>query len=295
MFSPDSSSIRIALIDPEMIPAGLETEQIIYICKPRDGFNLDPGAIAYWAAYVGERMANGEAKLVCQPVVDLVTRKTVYHELLLRLLESPCKQVPTGAWIGHVAHLPELMKLIDRWVIQSAVSLAKPSKEYSINLSAHSIEESLCLFIQSVFRQASAHPEQFTFEITEQEALSIDRVHPVLEELKGMGFSLSLDDFGSDRSGFAYWHGLPVDTIKIDGRYIQEVHKDASAWAITYGLMAAAARFPRRISVVCEFVQSEEAIATLLQIREEVIAGCPEREFQLLGQGEYFGMPGDCC
>jgi len=98
----------------------------------------------------------------------------------------------------------------------------------SINLSGTSLnDDSFLEFVINELQQHQLSPRALCFEITETAAVAnLAKVNHFMHELKRRGCLFSLDDFGSGLSSFMYLKNLPVDFLKIDGQFIQNVNVD---------------------------------------------------------------------
>jgi EAL domain-containing protein (putative c-di-GMP-specific phosphodiesterase class I) len=99
----------------------------------------------------------------------------------------------------------------------------------------------------------------------------------VLGELKRMGVRLSIDDFGTGYSSLVYLKRFPIDTLKVDRAFTQDMITSADAQAIIAAILAMAEAL--KLQVIAEGVETEAQI-TLLQER-----GCSH------GQGYFFSKP----
>ena len=125
-----------------------------------------------------------------------------------------------------------LMPRIDRWVLDSFIKIFESNAIeqfggdiYSINLSGQSLcnDEFLDYTIKRL-QGRHVSPESIIFEITETAAISnLDKALNFINSLKELGCQFSLDDFGTGVSSFQYLHDLPVDYLKIDGKFIRNI------------------------------------------------------------------------
>lgn len=104
----------------------------------------------------------------------------------------------------------------------------------SINLSLRQLADNhLIENIVDICRKYQVRPNAITFEITESVvAENIEMVTTILFMLKEQGFSLSVDDFGTGQSNFKYIHKLPIDEIKIDKSFVDDITDDAGFYPL---------------------------------------------------------------
>src|SRR5208282_4420182 len=171
-----------------------------------------------------------------QPIVPIgeTPHEREHFELLLRLRDEAGSMVLPAEFIP-AAERYNVMPAIDRWVVRQALDrlvhrVASGVKPYTIavNLSGTSLNDER--FLEYLIAELSAHdlaPGAMCFEITETAAIAnLGNVAHFMRELKARGCHFALDDFGSGLSSFMYLKNLPVDYLKIDGQFIENVTRD---------------------------------------------------------------------
>ncbi len=193
-------------------------------------------------------------------------------ELLLRLADEQNRIVSPGAFIP-AAERYGLMPAIDRWVIQTALAnfdRLHPEgaglRFAAINLSGASLEdESLADLILSLIHRHGVDPERLCFEVTETVAVrNLSQVSKFVARLRRAGCRIALDDFGVGMSSFNYLKNLPVDIIKIDGSFVQDLLSDPMSHAIVRAVTDIGHQ--RGMKVIAEWVDSEELIRALAEL-----------------------------
>jgi diguanylate cyclase (GGDEF)-like protein/PAS domain S-box-containing protein len=162
-----------------------------------------------------------------------------------------------------------LMCNIDRWVIESVleyvahalrVSHSIKYDKYCINLSGESInDETFFNFLKDTIEKHDIPTHHLCFEITETVAITnLTKAASLIDQIKALGCSLSLDDFGTGASSFAYLKYLTVDHIKIDGTFIKDLIDDP----IDIEIVSAIVKIAHVLGVktVAEFVETEELL-----------------------------------
>lgn len=162
-------------------------------------------------------------------------------EVLLRLIDEDGNLVLPGSFLP-AAERYNLMPAIDRWVIKTAFSryhdlalkLGEPLT-CAINLSGTSLNaEGLLDFIREQARVHELPHGAVCFEITETAAINnLRRAAQFMKDIKELGFRFALDDFGTGTSSFGYLRNLPVDYLKIDGSFVEDIAHDPLDKAMT--------------------------------------------------------------
>ena len=223
--------------------------------------------------------------LYAQKIVSIADKPTQNHyEILLRLVDEPIDKSDSPKIIAPGAFLPaaeryDLMPAIDRWVVTNFLARyeaycqsgreqnLKPSTNlYTINLSGASINNrEFGAFLQEQFACYTIPPETICFEITETVAISnLDNAVNLIEQLKKLGCSIALDDFGSGMSSLTYLKNLPVDYLKIDGSFVKNIASDR----IDYATVQCFNHISQimNIKTIAEFVEDDVILENLKQI-----------------------------
>lgn len=206
--------------------------------------------------------------------IDRNSGAKTHYELLLRMVSQ------TGEVIAPMAFIPAaerygLMISIDRWVVShffadyqffaqnKLTEFQESNCVYAINLSGMSVSDDQFLaFLKEQFRAHEILPETICFEITETAAISnLSKAAHLIEEIKAMGCSFALDDFGSGMSSFAYLKNLPVDYVKIDGSFIKNIMNDS----VDSALVECMNRIGHEIGMqtIAEFVENDSILEKL--------------------------------
>jgi diguanylate cyclase (GGDEF)-like protein/PAS domain S-box-containing protein len=190
----------------------------------------------HWVSKLTRACDESRFELFFQPIVPIGANRyeREQFELMLRLRDESGSLIAPAEFIP-AAERYNVMPSIDRWVVRQALDqLVHRSgtgiKPYTIavNLSGTSLNDER--FLEYLIAELSARelpPGAMCFEITETAAIAnLANVVYFMRELKTRGCHFALDDFGSGLSSFMYLKTLPVDYLKIDGQFIENVTRD---------------------------------------------------------------------
>lgn len=245
-------------------------------------------AIAYgqmqWISKLHKALENNSFCLYCQPIVALSSAEFAlkHYEILLRLQDETGDLIPPMAFIP-AAERYGLMHLIDRWVIRTLFThlgqhYQKNSEDrdrcvYAVNLSGASINDDQFMdFLHEQFSQHQIPPQAICFEITETIAITnLNNASKVIRELKDLGCSFALDDFGSGMSSFAYLKNLPVDYLKIDGNFVREIVDVPTDLALTEAINQIG--HVMGLKTIAEFVENDAILQKITELGVDYAQG----------------------
>ncbi|CRI63570.1 putative Diguanylate cyclase [Thiocapsa sp. KS1] len=192
-----------------------------------------------WAAKLCRALEEDSFVLFYQSYRALATTDAgaeIKHiEILLRLIGEDGNLILPANFLP-AAERYSLICAIDNWVIATTcsryadlVELLGAPLTCGINLSGTSLNsDDLPGFIRERARLYGLPPGALCFEMNETSVINhLRRTRQFIDHLKELGFYFALDDFGSGTSAFGYLKNLPVDFIKIDGSFMQEIEKDS--------------------------------------------------------------------
>jgi len=245
-------------------------------------------AIAYgqmqWISKLHKALENDSFCLYCQPIISLSsTESNVEHcEILLRLRDETGDLVPPMAFIP-AAERYGLMHLIDQWVIRTLFTHLGQHYQnigeegdrfiYAVNLSGASINDDQFMgFLHEQFSLHQIPPQAICFEITETIAITnLNKASKLIREIKNLGCSFALDDFGSGMSSFAYLKNLPVDYLKIDGNFVKEIVEVPTDLALTAAINQIG--HVMGLKTIAEFVENEAILQKITEIGVDYAQG----------------------
>jgi diguanylate cyclase (GGDEF)-like protein/PAS domain S-box-containing protein len=223
-----------------------------------------------WVSRIRQALDEGQFTLYGQRIIALNPElvEDDHIEILLRLTTPEGELIMPGAFIP-AAERYGLMIDLDRLVIERTLRWLGESHYtglVSINLSAQSMTDPS--FLDEVFDMLChtlTHPGQLLFEVTETAAIThLHKAQDFIERIRQLGCRFALDDFGSGMSSFGYLKHLPVDHLKIDGGFIQDLVDDPVNYAMVKAIREVA--HTMRVKTVAEYVENDQTLKLLKQI-----------------------------
>jgi diguanylate cyclase (GGDEF)-like protein/PAS domain S-box-containing protein len=204
-----------------------------------------------------------------QPQVNLETGRIVGVEALVRWqhpergLVSPVEFIPVAEETGLIVPL-------GAWVLRTACAQSKawqdaglPPMRMAVNLSARQFQRrDLLDTVAAALAETGLAPEYLQLEITEGAAMQdVDQTLAILRELREAGVQLSIDDFGTGHSSLSYLKRFPIDVVKIDQSFVQDLTLDPNDAAIASTIIVMAHNLG--LKVIAEGVETAEQLAFL--------------------------------
>ncbi|MEO9167511.1 MAG: EAL domain-containing protein, partial [Aestuariivirga sp.] len=222
-----------------------------------------------------------ELSLDVQPQFETGSGALAGFEALLRW-HSPKRGSVSPSQFISVAEENGLIIEIDRWVMNRACKLLKLHAwlpRLAVNVSAKAIcLPGLVADVKSALVENGISPKRLEIEITETALVQdLNRALHNLRQIKALGISIAMDDFGIGYSSLSLLSSFPFDRIKIDGSFIQQIGNNDRAGAIFKAVVGLGSAL--KVPVLAEGVETNEHLQFAMQ------AGCQEL------QGFYFGRP----
>ncbi|MGD9835509.1 MAG: putative bifunctional diguanylate cyclase/phosphodiesterase, partial [Piscinibacter sp.] len=221
---------------------------------------------------VQEALDASEFTLHYQPKVDMASGRTLGAEALLRWNHPEHGMVPPGQFLPLVEHTG-LGVALGRWVLaQGVAQLAAWLRDgldlsVSVNVSARHLQEPA--FADELAALLSRHDpavaSHLVLEVLETAALAdVDYTSELMKRCRELGVRFALDDFGTGYSTFTYLKRLPLDQLKIDRSFVQNMLDDHQDLAIVEGVIALSRSFG--CVVVAEGVESAAQASRLIAL-----------------------------
>ncbi len=220
-----------------------------------------------------------ELVLHFQPQVEALTGKIVALEALVRWQHPQRGLLPPLDFIG-IAEETGLIIPLGEWVMRTACGQAVAWREagfapmrVSVNVSGRQLTQSdLVTTVKQVLDATRLAGEYLELELTESSLMTdVEATTQTLWGLKQTGLSLSVDDFGTGYSSMNYLKRFPLDALKIDRSFVQDLTVDANDAAITKAVIAMAKALD--LSTVAEGVEEEEQLEFLVDEGCDLIQG----------------------
>ncbi|MCS7461389.1 EAL domain-containing protein [Paenibacillus doosanensis] len=211
-------------------------------------------------------LERNEFRLHYQPQIDLQTGHIVGVEALIRWIHpeegmiSPIEFIPLAEETGLIAPIGE-------WILETACSQIMqwqgkgfPLMRVSVNLSARQIQQqNLVGYVGTVLERTGLDPKLLELEITESIAMyNEDYVINKLNSLKRLGLQIAIDDFGTGYSSLNYLNKFPIDTLKIDKSFINQITDASDHNEIITTIIAMARNL--KLKVIAEGVETVEQL-----------------------------------
>lgn len=248
------------------------------IYDPREDSSERVHERVYWNDKVDHVLKTGDFEIYFQPIMATLAETTCHYEALLRVFDGE-GQLATGQFVqaaernGSIHLLDE--KVVERVMEHQAELLRRNIRVcISINLSGASFQrpERLLLHVEQLQERHQVPADSLIFEITETAAvedIAITRQHIAL--LRSQGFKFALDDFGMGFSSLFYLKQLPVDYLKIDGAFIQNLCDEPDDQALVQALVQVAKIY--QLQTVAEFVENRETVELLKTYGVDFVQG----------------------
>ncbi|ACK72056.1 diguanylate cyclase/phosphodiesterase with GAF sensor [Gloeothece citriformis PCC 7424] len=258
-YDGDTAEILLKNAESAMYEAKKQGKNTYQIYRP--GSDHDKNKLIL-EADLRKAIERNEFVLHYQPQIDLNTRKLIGVEALIRWqhpslgMVSPALFIPLAEETGLICPLGE-------WVLRTACHQYRiwqkagfPKIQMAVNLSAFQLQQDdIVARIAMILKETGMTPSDLELEITETTVMeNLEQMTAILEQLKQMGIKIAIDDFGTGYSSLNVLKHLPVDTLKIDKSFVQDITLDSNDAKLCQGIIMLGKAF--ELDVLAEGVET---------------------------------------
>jgi EAL domain-containing protein (putative c-di-GMP-specific phosphodiesterase class I) len=254
----------------------------VHVYSAREEASARHSGEIHWLQKLQGALRDNKFELYYQPIVHARVGglRGPALEVFVRLQgENGVPGAPPAEFI-RAAERYRLMPHIDRWVVQTVLSALgrggmklPPGRSVAINIAGQTLGDSDFLdFVVDCFDHTGANPGDICFEVTETSVVAnLDHAQRFIAVLHGMGCEFALDDFGTGLSSFATLRTLPIDYLKIDGSFINNLAKDT----VNQAMVSAMIELSRSLNfrVVAEQVEDQSSLDTVTDMGIDFVQG----------------------
>lgn len=220
-----------------------------------------------------------ELALCYQPMVDCNTGQVISMEVLLRWKHSEFGDIPPSKFIP-IAEETGLISQIGHWVLKTACAQNKTWQQagfdvfrVAVNLSARQFDDKkLAKKVQEVLRETGLDPAHLELELTEGIIMkNPEATVNILRSFHVLGIEISIDDFGTGYSSLSYLKRFPVNTLKIDRSFVQDITRDPDDAAIIRAVIAMGHSL--NLKIIAEGVETKAQLEILRAMQCDYIQG----------------------
>lgn len=230
--------------------------------------------------------------LYYQPIIDVASKHLIGAEALVRMPVNGNKVLHPDEFIP-LAESSGLINKLGYWVCAEACrqhqewrSAGLPPFSIAVNVSAIEFRQhDFAAHLMDVLKQSGMDPTCFQIEVTESTVMgNVADAIATLYQLRSMGIKIALDDFGTGYSSLSHLRRLPLDKLKIDQSFINEVGNDESSQSISEAIIGLGRTM--KLQVVGEGVESLQSMHYLSSHGCDQVQGflfsepLPAREFE---------------
>lgn len=231
-----------------------------------------------WNHLIQEALAEGRFHLVYQPIVSLQGETDEKYEVLLRMRDSEGEDIRPGQFLPVATQTGQIAE-IDRWVIRKAIEVLAERRRggantvFFIKLAGPTLEDQeLPLWINQQLKDARLASDAIVLEIAEADASQyLKSAKAFVNAISALHCKTSIEHFGSSPNSFQLLKHLPVDYLKIDGKFIHNLMGNKDNQAVVKSIVDMALSMNKLC--IAEFVEDASSLTVLFQHGVHYIQG----------------------
>ncbi|MFP5504748.1 MAG: putative bifunctional diguanylate cyclase/phosphodiesterase, partial [Gammaproteobacteria bacterium] len=231
-----------------------------------------------WNHLIQEALTEDRFHLVYQPIVSLQGETDERYEVLLRMRDSEGEDIRPGQFLPVAVQTGQIAE-IDRWVIRKAIEVLAERRRggantvFFIKLSGPTLEDhELPLWINQQLKDARLASDAIVLEIAEDDASQyLKSAKAFVSAIGALHCKTSIEHFGSSPNSFQLLKHLPVDYLKIDGKFIHNLMGDKDNQAMVKSIVDMALSMNKLC--IAEFVEDATSLTVLFQHGVHYIQG----------------------
>ncbi|MFN2308459.1 MAG: putative bifunctional diguanylate cyclase/phosphodiesterase [Gammaproteobacteria bacterium] len=231
-----------------------------------------------WNHLIQEALSEDRFHLVYQPIVSLQGETDEKYEVLLRMRDSEGDDIRPGQFLPVAVQTGQITE-IDRWVIRKAIEVLAERRRggantvFFIKLAGPTLEDhELPLWINQQLKEARLAGDAIVLEIAEADAGEhLKSAKAFISAIGALHCKTSIEHFGSSPNSFQLLKHLPVDYLKIDGKFIHNLAGDRDNQAVVKSVVDMALSMNKLC--IAEFVEDASSLTVLFQHGVHYIQG----------------------
>jgi diguanylate cyclase (GGDEF)-like protein len=234
-----------------------------------------------WANKLNQALETDKLHLLCLPVTAIqeAEKELRQYEVIISIEDENGTEIPPLEYL-QAAENYSRMYLVDRWTLEQLIKWMSTHKDevskidrFMLKLSGYSMnDDSLLAFIFDQAREHDIPVDKFCFELNETSAIqNIEDAADFMHEMRSLGCEFTLSDFGTGQSSFEYLKQLPVNYVKIDHTFIEELVTSSADYAMVKSIHEIAHFMAKK--TIAEQVNDEDTLNILRSIGIDLAMG----------------------